>query len=145
MDRTTATAGNKNPRQPGRVDALCHGLAIAAAAVVVALTGGLDHWSLIPLLLLGAFMVVSALTDVAAGGNRLRIAGVLIGMLQAVVLLGPGPAAALGAVTTTIVWIRTRSRPPIVLGNVATYAWCGLLAGLQFQAAVRLLHLAPST
>ena len=90
-------------------------------------------------------MIVSALTDVAAGANRVRVAGVLIGLMQAVVLLGPGPAAALGTITTAVVWFRTRSRPPIVLGNMATYAWCGLVAGLQFQATVRLGHVSPNT
>ncbi len=98
-----------------------------------------------PLLLLVAFSIISALTDVAAGPNKLRVAGVLIGLMQAVVLLGPGPGAVLGALTTLFVWFRTRPRLQIVLGNVATYAWCGLVAGLQFQGTVRLAHLTPDT
>jgi hypothetical protein len=145
MDRAPATAGNKYPRQPSRGDALFHVIVLVCAATVVGLTSGLDRWTVTPLVLLGAFSIVSALTDVAAGANKLRVAGVLIGLMEAVVLLGPGPAAVIGAITTTVVWFRTRPRLEMVLSNVATYAWCGLLAGLVFQATVRLGNLSPDT
>src|SRR5581483_4439019 len=104
MDRKDATAGNKRTRQPGRVDMLLHALLLVAAAAVLWSTRNLDHWRLIPLSLLTVFTIVGVLTDVVAGPSKLRVAGVLIGLIQAIVLLGPGPAAILGVTTQLVAW-----------------------------------------
>src|SRR5690242_17494421 len=122
MDRKPATAGNKRTRHPGRVDLACHALAIVGAALVVWATTGLDHWRLGPLLLLAAFTIIGALTDFVAGPNKLRVAGGTIGLVVAAVLLGPGPAAILGAATQVAAVLRTRAKVHIVVGNIATFA-----------------------
>src|SRR5947209_11782763 len=109
MDRETAMDGKKRARQPGRGVLLCHLVALAGASMVLWLTWSLDTWQLSPLLLLAGFMSVSILMDVATGAGKVRISGVLIGLLVTVVLLGPGPAAVLGATTMVISWPRTRA------------------------------------
>ncbi len=65
----------------------------------------------------------------------------MVGLMQAVVLLGPGPAALVGATTQVVAWARTRAKPHFMLANVATFAWFPLIASLLFQATVRLMDL----
>src|SRR6476661_8039374 len=138
MDRAPATAGNnKRPRQPSRGVLAFHALAFIGGASVVWLTSGLDRWSVGPLLVLGVFTSVSTLTDVNGGASKVRLSGVPIGLIIAIVLLGPGPAAVLGATTMLVSWWRTRCALDIVVNNVVTFAWFPLIAGLFFHSAVR--------
>ena len=137
MDRKIATAGNERTRQRGRDVALCSAAALVSAASVVWLTRGLDRWSVAPLLVLGAFTIMSVLTDVATGASKVRLSGLLIGLMLAIVLLGPGPAALLGATTMVVSWLRTRVVWYYVLGNLATFMWYPLIAGLFFHVAIR--------
>jgi diguanylate cyclase (GGDEF)-like protein len=140
MDRETATAGTKGARHPVRVS-LLYALALPAGAAGLWLTAGLDRWSLPTLLVLGTFLSVSALTDVNAGVSKVRVSADLIGIVIAVALLGPGPAALLGAITTLVSWMRTRVAPRFALVNLATFIWYPLVAGAFFHLAVRLLGL----
>src|SRR5947209_5632798 len=144
MDRTSATAGNKYPRQPGRGVVLFEGLAFVAAGLVVWLTRDLDRWSLGPFLVLAVFTCVSTLTDVNAGASKVRLSGVPIGLITAIVLLGPAPAAALGVATMLVSWQRTRAVPHLVLNNLVAFAWFPLVAGLFFRAAIRVTGLGPN-
>jgi diguanylate cyclase (GGDEF)-like protein len=141
MEREAATAGNKYPRQTGRGDQLFHAFALVLAAAVLWSTRSLDHWRIVPLLLLTIFTLVGVLSDVAAGAHKLRVAGVLIGLIEAIVLLGPGPAAILGAATQVVAWSKTRAPRHYVVGNIATFTWFPLVAGLQFETTVRIVHL----
>ena len=141
MDREAATAGNERARRPNRVDALLHALAIVGAAAACWATRGLDHWNIGEVLVLGAFTVVGTFTDLLAGPNKLRVGGITVGLMQAAVLLGPGPAAAIGVATQLVVWGRMRPKPHFVLANIATFAWFPLAASLEFTATVRLLDL----
>jgi diguanylate cyclase (GGDEF)-like protein len=135
MERETATAGNDRARR-GRVVAVVAGLGILAAALVVWLTRDLDRWSVAPLTVLAAFTTLSVLTDIPTGASKVRLSGVLIGMVLAIVLLGPGPAAIAGAITMLLAWLRTRPRCYFVLGNVATFMWFPLAAGCLFHVIV---------
>jgi diguanylate cyclase (GGDEF)-like protein len=137
MDRETATAGNDRARQRGRDVALCSALALIGAAAVVWLTRDLDHWNVAQFLVLALFTTVSVLTDVATGASKVRLSGLLIGLILAIVLLGPGPAAVLGAMTMLVSWLRTRVVWYFVIGNVATFMWYPLIAGLFFHLTVR--------
>jgi diguanylate cyclase (GGDEF)-like protein len=140
MERETATAGNDRARR-GRVVAVVAGLGILAAALVVWLTRDLDRWSVAPLAVLAAFTTLSVLTDIPTGASKVRLSGVLIGMVLAIVLLGPGPAAIAGAITMLLAWLRTRPRCYFVLGNVATFMWFPLAAGGLFHVIVHAAHL----
>ena len=88
------------------------------------------------MLVLGVFTSVSTLTDVNGGASKVRLSGVPIGLIIAIVLLGPGPAAVLGATTMLVSWWRTRCALDIVVNNVVTFAWFPLVAGLFFHSAV---------
>jgi diguanylate cyclase (GGDEF)-like protein len=145
MDRNTATAGNERARQPGRGVAFVHALALAAGIAVIALTSGLDHWRIGPFAVLVAFTTLSSLTDIATSARKISVSGVLIGLIMAIVLLGPGPAALLGVLTMIISWTRTRAARYVVLNNVATFMWYPLVAGLFFHETVHLAGLGPHT
>jgi diguanylate cyclase (GGDEF)-like protein len=135
MERETATAGNDRARR-GRVVALCAVPAFIGAATILWLTRDLDRWSLAPLLVLTAFTILSVLTDLPTSGSKVRISGLLIGLMLAIVILGPGAAAILGAMTMVVSWVRTRAAWYIALANVATFMWFPLSAALFFHAFV---------
>src|SRR5690242_685791 len=122
MDVTTARAGNKRTRRLCRDDLACHALAVVVAARVVVVTTGLLQSRLCPLLLLAAFTIIGALTDFVAGSSKSRVAGGTSGLVVAAVLLGPSPAAILGAATQVAAVLRTRAKVHIVVGNIATFA-----------------------
>ena len=143
MDREIATAGTKSGRHPSRA-LLCYALALPAGAAGLWLTAGFDQWRLPELLVLGAFLSVSNLTDVNAGVSKVRVSADLIGLVIAVVLLGPGPAAVLGGTTTLVSWTRTKATPKFALVNLATFIWYPLVAGVFFHLAVHLLGLGPT-
>src|ERR1700733_2307166 len=137
MDRESATAGNQRARRPGRAVATFHTLALVGAGGVVWASSSLDRWQLAPLLILGAFTIISVLTDVATGASKVRVSGVMVGLITAIVLLGPGPAAALGAITIATSRLRTRAAWHFALTNVVIFTWFPLTAGIFFHAAVR--------
>jgi diguanylate cyclase (GGDEF)-like protein len=143
MDREPATAGNNRARQLGRSVAVVHALELIGAATLIWLTSGLDRWRTGPLLVLTAFTIVSVLRDITDGASKVRVSGVPIGLTITVVLLGPGPAALLGAATMLVSWTRTRVAWPRLRNNIATFMWYPLAAGLFFHAAVALLGLGP--
>jgi diguanylate cyclase (GGDEF)-like protein len=117
--------------------------ALVAAGGVCWVTRGLDHWQLGRLLVLGAFTTVSILTDVPSGTNKLRISGVLIGLMVAIVLLGPGPAAILGASTMAISGFRTRVALHFVYNNLVVFTWFPIAASLFFNETIGLAGFGP--
>jgi diguanylate cyclase (GGDEF)-like protein len=88
-----------------------------------------------------AFTIASELASVEAGPSRLRVSGSGLGLLLAAVLLGAGPAVIVGVVSIGVGWLRSRDPSHRLLTNLATFAWCPLVAGLFFSAMVRLLAL----
>ena len=52
-------------------------------------------------------------------------------------MIGPGPAALIGAIAITASLVRERSSPRVYLNNLVNYTWCPLVAGLFFYWAVR--------
>jgi len=141
MDREAATAGNNSAPRSDRVVVLFHVAVLVAAVAVVWATAGFDRWRLGELLLLGAFVVLSTLTDVNAGVSKVRVAGDMIGIMMTIALLGPGPAALLGLVTILVSWVRTRVEVRLALINLSTFVLYPLISGLFFYAVVHLLDL----
>ena len=88
-----------------------------------------------------AFTITSAVADIRTAVRTVTISGVPIGLITAIVLLGPGPAALVGAVT--MVAFRTQRRTPwyVFLNNVATFMWYPMVAGLFFRETVHLGHI----
>ncbi len=143
MDRKTATVGNKSARRPLRVAVLFYVPAILAAAGTFWVSAGLDRWKFGELLVLAIFLVLCTLTDVNAGVARVRVAGDMIGIVIAIVLLGPGPGALLGGASIIVSSLRRRPPAHHVLVNFATFTWYPLAAGVFFHLAVRLFNLGP--
>ena len=97
MESAVATAGNHGARRAGRGVARVHALALAALAAAIAITMRWDHWNAPALAVIGTFTIVSGLTYVETGSGRLKVSGTLLGLMLAATLLGPGPAAVIGA------------------------------------------------
>jgi diguanylate cyclase (GGDEF)-like protein len=144
MATDTATPLGLEPRQPGRADALVHGLAITAALVVVGLTAHSMRWSLLPLSVITVFTVVSDITAVDSG-SKLKISGTSLGLMLAVVLLGGGPAAMIALLTLLVSWVCRPSRGAahFLLNDAAVFAWILLVTGFAFHAAVDVTGLGP--
>jgi diguanylate cyclase (GGDEF)-like protein len=143
MDRDSATEGNKRARQPGRGIALCYAGALLVGVLVAWLSRDVGSWSFPPLIVLSGFTMLSVVTRVAAGAGRVKISGVLLGLVVTSVLLGPAAAALLGAITMVVSWVRSRASWRNALCNITTFVWYPLLAGLFFHASVGLIGLAP--
>ncbi|MGI9185831.1 MAG: putative bifunctional diguanylate cyclase/phosphodiesterase [Solirubrobacteraceae bacterium] len=115
-------------------------------AAVVALALGLGHWRFGVFVALTVFAVCSDLMAVDAdGGGNIRITGSFLGIVVAAVLLGGGPAAAIGALTNVAGWLRWREAPHYFRNNMTNFTWFALLAGLFFRFTTRTLHADPST
>ena len=65
------------------------------------------------------------------------MSGGFLGLVVAEVVLGPGPAAVIGALAITGSLLRVRSSPRVYLNNLVNYTWCPLVAGLYFYWAVK--------
>jgi diguanylate cyclase (GGDEF)-like protein len=126
-------------REPGRGLSVAQALAPLAAGGVAWLTAGADHWSMSAFLLIGAFAITGELTLIESSDNKLEISGSFLALILAAVILGPGPAALLGAVAITVSWARFRWAPHVFLNNLTNFTWTPLLGGLFFHATLRLV------
>src|SRR4051794_34328219 len=103
--------------------------AVVAIAVVISTQSQWQPWRLVGLLtvlVLGSdFIVLEA--------RRFRIGGSFLGLVLAMAVLGPAPAAALGLAAATVDALRSRTRGPELLSNVVTYATFPLAGALVLQ------------
>jgi diguanylate cyclase (GGDEF)-like protein len=143
MDRESATAGKKRPRRPRRDVALYYSSALVAGAFVLWLSRNVGSWGISSLIVLSAFTILSVVTPLSAGIGRVKVSGVLLGLVVTAVLVGPDAAALLGAGTMIISWIRSRAVWRNALCNLTTFVWYPLLAGLFFRGVVSLLGVRP--
>jgi diguanylate cyclase (GGDEF)-like protein len=144
MDREAATAGNhERTRLPGRAVALAHALALFAGASLIWLTSSFDQWRIGLLAVLLAFTITSAVADIRTAVRTVTISGVPIGLITAIVLLGPGPAALVGVVTMIAFWTKRRTAWYVLMNNVTTFMWYPLVAGLFFRETVHLANIGP--
>jgi diguanylate cyclase (GGDEF)-like protein len=74
-------------------------------------------------------------------GNRIQISSGYLALILASVILGPGPAALIGAIAVTAGWMRQRWRLGVFVNNLANYTLCPLLGGLFFHFAGSLAHI----
>src|SRR6201986_5467338 len=70
----------------------------AALALTASVTSWVHNWSWPLFLVIGVFTILGDLTEVETG-PKLRVSGSFLGLVVAAALLGPGPGAALGAVS----------------------------------------------
>jgi len=131
-------------RQPGRVVVVALALAPLLAGGVAWLTPGADHWSLPALGLIAALAIAGELTVVETSG-RLDLSSSFLALILAAVVLGPGPAALIGAIAITVAWSRFRWAPDVYLNNLTNFTWSPLLGGLFFYATSRLVGSSSAT
>ena len=98
---------------------------IAAAAVL----STEEQWSQVDLVGLLAVVVVGS-DFLTLRAKRFRISGSFLGLVLAMALLGPAPAAAMGLACASVDAIRGRIRGSFLLNNLATYAFFPLLGAL---------------
>ncbi len=144
MDRATATEAGGSGRQPDWRLHVVHALALAAAIAVVVLTVRSASWSLLPFLVISAFAVVAVLTGVQTT-SKLQVSGTALGLMLAMVLLGGGPAAAIGAMTMLVAGLRARPAGHLLRNNIVTFTWFPLVGGLFFHVADRAVHAGPDS
>jgi diguanylate cyclase (GGDEF)-like protein len=113
---------------------LLHLAAAVVAVVTIPFVPGFDSLRLAPFLILLGLVVVS---ELSSAGEGMAVSGSFLGLVVAEVVIGPGPAALIGALAITASLIRERSRPRVYLNNLVNYTWCPLVAGLFFHWAVR--------
>ncbi len=126
--------------RPGRALIVFHGLALLAAAAVIAVTAHSARWDPAQLAATAALTIGSDLTYVETGSSRLRVSGSFLGIMLAAVLLGGGPAAVVAVLSILVGWLHSREAGHYLRNNLATFAWFPLAAGLWFHAAVRISH-----
>jgi len=117
--------------------------ALAAAIVVMVITGADVHWNLGYLAIIAALTVGSDMTSVEMGSRRVRVSGSFLGLMLAAVLLGGGAAAIVGVATIIAGRIRWRIESHYFLSNLVIYAWFPLVSGLLFRTVVHHAGLSP--
>ena len=123
--------------------ALVQLVALTGAVALIVLTAGECHWSVVPLLVIATFTIISDVTCVQTGSAGLVISGSGLGLVLAAVLLGGGPAALVGVLSISVGWLHSREEGHEFLNNLVAYAWSPLLAGLFFLGATESLGLGP--
>jgi diguanylate cyclase (GGDEF)-like protein len=118
-------------------------LAPVLAGVLVWRTWGLDRWDLVAMVMLAVIAVAGELATVQAD-TKVKISSSFLALILASVILGPGPATVLGAITITVSWARFRFRLAAFVPNLANYTLCPLAGGLFFYAVSSAAGLRPS-
>jgi putative nucleotidyltransferase with HDIG domain len=126
----------RSPRLPyaGRRQAIAIGqgvlLGVVVATAVSVSTD--DQWQ--PLALVGLlFLLVLGSDILVLDAKRFRIGGSFTGLVLAMALLGPAPAAALGLASALVDAVRRHVRGSYLLNNLLTYTAFPLLGGLALQ------------
>jgi putative nucleotidyltransferase with HDIG domain len=109
-------------------------LSVAAAALL----STEDQWKQTDLVGLLAVVVVGS-DFLTLRAKRFRISGSFLGLVLAMALLGPAPAAAMGLACASVDAIRGRIRGSFLLSNLATYAFFPLLGSLVLMGLEKLM------
>ncbi len=114
--------------------ALVIGQSVLLALVVVAavVASDAEQWEQADLVGLLAVLVVGS-DFMTLEAKRFRISGSFLGLVLAMALLGPAPAAAMGVASQLTDALRSRTRGIMLLNNLATYATFPLLGALVLE------------
>src|SRR5690349_19277868 len=143
MVNQAASASPAPPQRPGRGIAVAQACALIGAAATIASTAHSMRWTLSPLLVIAVLTVASDLTTLDAGKTRLKVSGAAPGLMLAIVVLGGGPAALIGAGVMAVRWLVSSPRRPVhyLRNDAASYAWLLLATGFGLSVATRASHL----
>jgi putative nucleotidyltransferase with HDIG domain len=112
---------------------LVAGAVLALSSCGAVLSSRAADWRPFPLLAL--LLVLAVVSDLVIVEIRnLRLSGAFLALVLAMALLGPAPAATLGAVSAAIDAVRSRRPRDVAWANVATYAAFPLTGGLAVAA-----------
>ena len=75
----------------------------------------------------------------------MEVSSSFLALILASVILGPGPAALVGAVAITVSWLHFRWEPHVFVHNLTNFTWCPLLGGLFFYETSRLAHVGSTS
>ena len=120
--------------------AFAAGLTIASAGVAVGIaeTG---HWDPAIVGLLLILVVGADLLELEY--KRVSLSGALLGLVIAMALLGPAPAAAIASLSNLVWIVRYRPRASAALANVANFATFPLVGGIVIAAMAEALGTEP--
>src|SRR5262249_8957394 len=124
---------SRAPRAPfagrRRVIAIAQAILLVLAICVAALLSSEDQWK--PITLVGLIALLVLGSDILVlDAKRFRIGGPFPGLVLAMALLGPAPAAALGLASAGVDAVRRRVRGTYLLNNLLTYVTFPLLGGI---------------
>src|SRR4051812_33081243 len=112
--------------------AVAQAIGLAAALGAAAYLSDESQWKPLPLVGLLALVVLGS-DILVLDAKRFRIGGSFTGLVLAMALLGPAPAAALGVSSALVDALRRHVRGTYRLNNLLTYATFPLLGGLALQ------------
>ena len=104
------------------------GIMLGGSVTAAALLSTQEQWRDLDLVGLLAVVVVGS-DFLTLHAKRFRISGSFLGLVLAMALLGPAPATAMGLACALVDAVRGRIRGPLLLSNLATYAFFPLLGG----------------
>src|SRR3954454_24762819 len=121
----------------GRRRAMAFGQALALVVVLAAAAYLSDESQWTPLPLVGLIALLVLGSDILVlDAKRFRIGGSFTGLVLAMALLGPAPAAFLGLGSALIDALRRRVRGTYLLNNILTYTTFPLLGAIALTAIV---------
>jgi putative nucleotidyltransferase with HDIG domain len=131
--RNQAAGGNALAGRPSRFVVALELAGIAGAIALAVFTNDEANWNL-PLL--AVLLTLSIVSDVAAveTHSQVKISGSFLSLVLAMVFLGGPPAAAVGAATIVVGWIRWRDDWHFFINNITAYVIFPLVSGLAFWA-----------
>jgi len=118
----------------GRRRALVIGQSVllGLVAIVAVATSDASQWQPVELVGLLAVLVIGS-DFMTLEAKRFRISGSFLGLVLAMALLGPAPAAAMGVASSLTDALRSRTRGIMLLNNLATYATFPLIGALLLE------------
>ncbi len=112
-----------------RVIAIGQAVALALVLAVTVYVSDESQWMPVPLVGLLALLVLGS-DILVLDAKRFRIGGSFTGLVLAMALLGPAPAAVLGLASALVDSLRRRVRGTYLLNNLLTYTTFPLIGGL---------------
>ena len=113
--------------------AISQGVLLVVALAVTVLVSDENQWTPLPLTGLLALLVLGS-DILVLDAKRFRIGGSFTGLVLAMALLGPAPAAVLGLASALVDSTRRGVRGTYLLNNLLTYTTFPLLGGLALHS-----------
>src|SRR4051794_24413796 len=131
--RTRAPTGGVPFAGSRRAMAISQGVLLVVALAITVLVSDQEQWTPLPLTGLLALLVLGS-DILVLDAKRFRIGGSFTGLVLAMVLLGPAPAAVLGLASALVDATRRRGGGTDPLNNPFTYTTFPLLGGPTFPS-----------